>query len=172
MSIITYPTLRVAVLQGLRDLKEQFEIDPKVLQADNCPYDPETVEILTRILAPKIVREVVEVVREAEPADESARSGLLTSEEVGLVDQTIGELLRQLNELGEGETNLDTSTKIAIIKAKATLIDQMLKSHERVMNVKRIAEFQSIVISILDDFVDESARSAFMKRLEVYVGRG
>lgn len=172
MSPITYPTLRVTVLQGLRDLKEQFENDPSVLKADNCPYDPETIAVLTRILAPKIVTKTVEVQVEAPSEVGKARSGLLTDDESNLVDQTIGELLKQLNELGEGEMNLDTQTKIAIIKAKATLIDQMLKSHERVMNVKRIAEFQSIVIGILDDYVGEADRGAFLKRIEVYSGRG
>lgn len=166
MTTISYPTLRVTVLQGLRELKDHFNADPKVLQNGNCPYDAETIAILTQILTTRVEVRTVEVPAAA-PA-EDPRGGLLDDEEKELVNKTISELLQDLNKLGEGETNLDTATKVAIIKAKATLIDQLLKQHERIMNVKRIAEFQSIVMAILDDLVPEEGRQQFLKRLEIY----
>lgn len=166
MENITYPTLRVTVLQGLRELKDHFNSDPKVLQSGNCPYDAETIAILTQILTTRVEVRTVEVAAPA--AAEDVRGGLLDDEEKELVNKTISELLRDLNKLGEGESNLDTATKVAIIKAKATLIDQLLKQHERVMNVKRIAEFQSIVMAILDDLVSDEGRQQFLKRIEMY----
>jgi hypothetical protein len=168
MQNFTYPTLRMAVLQGLVDLKQEFEADPGVLKLENCPYDAETIEILSGLLAVKTVtvERIIEKVVEAK--GNIGGGSTLNGEEKDLVDQTIGELLKQLNELGEGEKNLDTSTKISIIKAKATLIDQMLKMHERIMNVKRVSEFQTIVIGILDDYVAEGDRAAFLSRLEIY----
>lgn len=164
MDTITYPTLRVTVLQGLRDLKELFNANPEILKAGSCPYDPETIEILTQILTSKVIIKTVEAI----PVDPILGGGLLSGEDKDLIEQTIGDLLKELRELGEGERTLDTQTKITIIKAKATLIDQMLKSHERIMNVKRIAAFQSIIIGILDDFVGEADRVAFLKRIEIY----
>lgn len=164
MDTFTYPTLRVTVLQGLRDLKERFNENPEVLKSGSCPYDPETIEILTQILTSKIVIKTIEVV----PPEPVPVGGILSSEDKDLVEQTIGELLKELRELGEGEKTLDTQTRIAIIKAKATLIDQMMKSHERIMNVKRISAFQSIVIGILDDYIGEADRLAFLKRIEPY----
>lgn len=162
-----YPTLRFAVLQGLLALKHEFDNDPAVLKDGSCPYDAETVEILTQILKTSVeIREVkVEV---AAPVVADERGGLLDAEEKELVNQTIGELLKQLNELGEGEKSLDTQTKVQIIKAKATLIDQMLKMHERIMNVKRISGFHAVVMSILDDLVAEADRQTFLKRMEPY----
>lgn len=165
MTTTVYPTLRVTVLQGLRDLKEQFEIDPGVLKAGDCPYDQETIAILTRILAPKIVVKEIQVAAATAP---EKPVGLLGEEDQDLIETTIMDLLKELRTLGEGEKTLDTSDKVAIIKAKATLIDQLMKQHERIMNVKRIAAFQSIVIGILDDFVGEADRQAFLKRMEIY----
>lgn len=169
MPDIVYPTLRVTVLQGLRDLKEMFENDPAVLKDGNCPYDPDTIAILTRILTPKIVR--VEVpVETAAPAVKQV--GLLNGEDSETVEITIMSMLKELRELGEGEKTLDTQTKVAIIKAKATLIDQVMKQHERIMNIKRIANFQAVVFSVLDDFVSEADRQAYIKRMEPYNAEG
>lgn len=166
MPDISYPTLRVQVLQGLVDLKEHFEADPSVLRQGDCPYDPDTIAALTRILSPKIIREVVEVA----PAPEQEKMrGKLSGEEQELIETTISDLLKQLNTLGEGETGLDTQTKIQIIKAKATLIDQLLKMHERIMNVKRTAAFHGVVLSILDDYISESDRQLILRRVEAYV---
>lgn len=165
----TFPTLRLAVVQGMLDLKRQYDADPSFLKATDCPYDSETVEMLEQIFASRIVEveKIVTVTVEA-PADKEARRERLTDEEQDLVDKTVGDMLKELNKLGDGELGLDTQTRVQIIKAKATLIDQMLKMHERVMNVKRIANFQSVVISILDDLVTDADRDVFLKRLEPY----
>lgn len=166
-----FPTLRLAVVQGLLDLKRQYDADPLFLRVPECPYDVETVEMLEKILTSrtveveKIVEKIVEVEAKVDKAERRER---LTEDEQELVDKTVGDMLKDLNKLGEGEKGLDTQTKIQIIKAKATLIDQMLKMHERVMNVKRVANFQTVVISILDDLVSEADRDIFLQRLEPY----
>ena len=167
----TFPTLRLAVVQGMLDLKRQYDADPQFLRVPECPYDTETVEMLEHIFKSqtieKIVEKVVEVPVEAEA--KGARREKLDEGEQELVDKTVAELLKDLNKLGEGEMGLDTQTKVQIIKAKATLIDQMLKMHERVMNVKRISNFQTVVISILDDLIAPSDRSVFLQRMEPYL---
>lgn len=164
-----FPTLRLAVVQGMLDLKRLYDADPTFLQETDCPYDKETVAMLEQIFASRVVEveKIVEKIIEVE-APKEARRERLTEEEQELVDKTVGDMLKDLNKLGEGEKGLDTQTKIQIIKAKATLIDQMLKMHERVMNVKRVANFQTVVISILDDLISEADRTIFLARLEPY----
>lgn len=164
-----FPTLRLAVVQGMLDLKRQYDAEPTFFKASECPYDAETVEMLEGIFASRIVEveKIVTVTVEAE-ASKEARRERLNGEEQDLVDKTVGDMLKELNRLGEGELGLDTQTRVQIIKAKATLIDQMLKMHERVMNVKRVANFQTVVISILDDLVTDADRDVFLQRLEPY----
>ncbi len=165
----TFPTLRLAVVQGMLDMKRQLDADPSLLRTPECPYDAETIEMLEQIFASRIVEveKIVEVQVESEAA-KAERRERLTGEEQDLVDKTVGDMLKELNKLGEGELGLDTQTRVQIIKAKATLIDQMLKMHERVMNVKRVANFQTVVISILDDLISAADRDVFLKRLEPY----
>lgn len=166
MNDFTYPTLRIAVLQGLKELKERFSADPSILKVDTCPYDPDTIEVLTQILTPETIKVVERV--QVEAPKEAEQDGLLNADERELVADTVSSLLKQLNTLGEGEAGLDTQTKVQIIKAKATLIDQMLRLHERIMNIKRLANFHATVFSILDDYVDEAGRAAVLKRMEPY----
>lgn len=169
----TFPTLRLAVVQGMLDLKRQFDADPEYFRSKECPYDDETNEMLEQIFASRIVEveKFVEVKVPVEVSEEeqAARREKLTEEEQELVNKTVGDMLKDLNKLGDGETGLDTQTKVAIIKAKATLIDQMLKMHERVMNVKRIANFQTVVLSILDDLIPADDRHIFLTRMEPYL---
>lgn len=165
----TFPTLRLAVVNNFRDLKRRYDSDPHFLRQPDCPYDPETIDLLEQILVSKevVVEKVIEKVVEVSP--ESVRGGKLSGEDQDVIEKTVTDLLKELNTLGEGEKGLDTQTKIQIIKAKAGLIDQVLKSHERIMNVKQVAAFHTVVISILDDFVGEEDRQAFLKRMEPYL---
>lgn len=165
----TFPTLRLAVLQNFIDLKRRFDSDPHFLRQKECPYDPETIDLLEQILTSRevVVEKIIEKV--VEPSTETARSSKLSGDDQDFVETTISELLKELNKLGEGEKGLDTQSKIQIIKTKAALIEQMLKSHERIMNIKQVSNFHTVVISILDDFVGESDRQAFLKRMEPYL---
>lgn len=162
-----FPTLRLGVLQSMIELQAQFHHDPQLFDQKECPYDRETTEVLRRIFAVKTVeKEVIrEVVREVGRTPAPAKLNSAQQEEV---EQTALDLLDELKKLGNGETGLDTQTKIQIIKTKATLIEQLLKMRERFMNVKRVATFQTVVIAILDDLLDEDRRQDFLRRVEPY----
>lgn len=163
----TFPTLRLGVLQSMIELQAQFHHNPQLFDEKECPYDRETVDVLRRIFAVKTVEKIVEkeVIREVGRTPVAEKLNSAQQEEV---EQTALDLLQELKKLGNGEKGLDTSTKIQIIKTKATLIEQLLKMRERFMNVKRVANFQTVVIAILDDLLDEDRRQEFLKRVEPY----
>lgn len=172
----SYPTLRLAVLQSLISLKHQLEVDPKFLDGEECPYDAEVKDLIHRVLTTTIVEKVVEKYVEKKGqvrrGPKSAADVQLSAEDQEEVEATATDLLKELKGLGkmdDGEDRgLDTQTRITIIKAKAALVEQLLKVRERLTNVRRIAHFQTTVISILDDLVGEDDRSEFLKRLEPY----
>lgn len=166
----TYPTLRLGVLQALIELKGYTEQHPEALQAKECPYDKETVDALELIFKTRVVEKVVERVVEKEVRSRGRPTGdtKLSDEDQQDVESSANELLGQLKALGEGEKGLDTSTKIQIIKTKAALIEQLLKLRERWFNVKRVAQFQTVVIGVLDDLLGEADRQEFLKRIEPY----
>ena len=163
----TFPTLRLGVLQSMIELQAQFHHNPQLFDEKECPYDRETVDVLRRIFAVKTIEK--EVVREGiKEVGRTPVAEKLNSAQQEEVEQTALDLLQELKKLGNGEKGLDTSTKIQIIKTKATLIEQLLKMRERFMNVKRVANFQTVVIAILDDLLDEDRRQEFLKRVEPF----
>jgi hypothetical protein len=168
-----YPPLRLGLLQGLVQLKERVTADPAFLKGKDCPYDPETIGILEGLFVERVVEKIV--MRGADPANAEKRGRgrptkdqQLTGDDAEELEQTTKELLSQLKQLGDGAKTLETGEKIQIIKAKSALVEQLLKMRERMMNVKRMANFQAVVISVLDDLVEEDGRAEFLKRIEPY----
>lgn len=161
-----FPTLRIGVLQSLKELKEQFAADDSIFEQTGCPYDRETVEILKSILQVTVRVETVEKLVQPEIA--IAKRGGLTDEDVGIVEEELRTCLSELRSLGkevEGVARVDEDTHLKIIKAKASLIEQIVKLRERVMNVRRQAEFEGTVMGILEELVGEDDRTEFLRRL-------
>lgn len=172
----TYPTLRLGVLQGIASLKALCDAEPGYLRKPACPYDNDTVKLLERLFKP------VEVVVEKEVYLEKPARGKvgrpkkdkeLSDEETAELEDESKELLKELRQLDktlDGEIKqLDTKTKLDIIKVRANLLEKLLSIRERFTSARKVAEFQSIVIGILDDIVPEAMRDEMLKRLEEYL---
>lgn len=175
MTGFNYPPLRIGLLHALLQLKERFDADETILEGS--PYDPETVALLRDLFKAKVVEKRVEV--EVQTKVKAGRGRptkdvALSAEDQEKLRGTIQDLIKELEELGdgsgegEGGKNLPTGERIQIIKTKGGLLDQLLKQQERVFNIKRMSEFQEVVIAILDDLVSEEDREIFLKRLEPY----
>jgi len=174
MDNFNFPPLRIGLLQGLLGVKERVDADADALEG--APYDNETKSLLQRLFAPKVVEKRVEVPVDREP--EKAGRGrpsndvALSAEDQDKLKSEIDSLMEELNQLGKGKDDdtvtLDTGERIKIIQVKSRLLDQLLKMQERIFNVKRNSEFQTVVIGILDDLVSEDDREVFLKRINPY----
>lgn len=165
----SYPPLRLAVLTGLVDLKERLQSDPQFLESAECPYDNETKKVLRALLATQVVTKIEEriVEKRVNARGRPGKDIALSEEDQQKVKDEINSLVEALNVMGTGE-GLETNERIQITKTKASLLNQLLQMLERVNNVKRMSEFQTTVIGILDDLIDEKGRETFLKRLEPY----
>lgn len=169
-----FPTLRIGVLQSLQSLKEQFTADSGLFEREGCPYDRETVEVLRGLMETT----VVEVERVVERTVEVAATNRgVTDEDIGVVEDELRLCLKELRDInmerGDGDSvaKLDDETRLKIVKAKATLIEQIVKLRERVMNVRRHSEFEGVVVGILEELVGEDDRAEFLARLRPYRDR-
>jgi hypothetical protein len=164
-----YPPLRITVLSGLVEIKKRLETEPEWLDSPDCPYEGDVRTILKDLLATKIVEKIVERnVGAGKPAARGrpSKDVELSEEDQALVRTEIKKMIAELNALdGKG---LETNELIQITKTKSSLLESALKQQERAFNVKRMSEFKSVVMTILDDLVDESGRETFLKRLEPY----
>lgn len=168
-----FPPLRLGLLSSLLQVKERVDADgPETLEGSD--YDNETKNILLRLFAPKIVEKRVEVPQEKERAGRGrpTKDVALSPEDQEKLKGEIEKLMEELNKLGDTdnakEVQLDTGQRIQIVKAKAGLLDQLLKMQERAFNIKRMSFFQETVIGILDDLVSEDDRETFLKRIDQF----
>lgn len=170
-----YPTLRLGVLQAMSDLKTLVDADPEYLRKPDCPYDSATVELLERLFKPIEVEVIKEVVVDKPTRGKTGRPSTknqLNDDDALEVEREAKELLKELRSLGrtnEGEMKqLDTTTKLTIIKTQTQLMEKLVSLRERFTNVRKVAEFQQTVMSILDELVDEDKREVFLERLEPF----
>ena len=162
----TFPPLRLAVLTGLASLKEDLDS----LDSLECPYDPETVVLLKKLMAPTIktvtIEKEVQVEGKVGRGRPSKDIRLSENDQQKLTDN-IRELMEALEEMGTGE-GLETRERIAITKTKASLLDQLLKMRERNTTAAKMEEFVEVTIGIVDDLVSDADKEIFLRRLEPY----
>ena len=162
----SYPPLRLAVLTGLATIKENLES----LDDAACPYDPETIELLKKLLAPEVKTVTVEKEVHVEAKAGRGRPSKdvrLSEEDQQKLTDGIKELINALDDMGTGE-GLETNERIQISKTKAALLNQLLQMRERNVSAQKMEEFINVVIGLLDDLVTEENRDIFLRRLEPY----
>lgn len=166
----SFPPLRAGVLTALVDLKERLDEDPNFL--DQSDYDNDAKRLLTTLFAPKIVEitKEVEVIKEVKAGrGRPTKDVALSDEDQQAVRDNIATLLTQLNEMGTGEDEkLETNERIQIIKTKANLNEQLLKMQERVFNIKRMSDFQTIILGIVESLVPDEDKHVFLERVNDY----
>lgn len=167
MAQIEFPPLRLAVLNGLAELKQHYAENPELFRVETCPYDSETVDLLVGLFEVKTVERVIEKVVTKRDRGRPKKGGV-SDEDIAELEKEVKEQLANLKTM-EAAEGLETNEKIQITKTKATLIEKLLEMRERTVNVKRMSEFQTIVIGILDDLVGESEREIFLDRISDYV---
>lgn len=167
MTTNDFPPLRLAVLNGLLGLKERLAAEPNLFTQDDCTYDAETVSVLSAIFAVREVERIVErhVVAKRDVGRPS-KAGV-SAEDLAELETEVRDLLTNLKAM-EATAVLETSEKIAITNTKTKLIEKLLEMKERVLNLKRLSEFQTVVVGVLDDLIDESGRDEFLNRIQPY----
>lgn len=164
------PPLRMPVLLGLAELKDQVTADPDFLDSDKVTYDGDTLALLKKILAPTVITQTIEKEVIKRERGRPSKDMVLSQEDQQLVRDEFRKLLDELNKMG-GDTAteaLDVREKLAIIKTKSTLTENVLKMQERALNIKKQSEFMETVMGILEELVDEKGREQFLKRLEPF----
>lgn len=181
MSKPFYPKIDLTTVAALRTLHQQFKLHDGYLENPDCPYDKDTAQTLAKIMSPEVVEveKVVEKVveRKSKIAERAAEGGGVGPKKIKLktsgvdqdgVSQEIQDLRKELQQLKIDSKGLQTSDKIQIIKTRAGLVEKLVAMDERIHNLKRHSLFQSTVMAILDDLIDEERRKEFLKRIQPF----
>lgn len=170
-----YPTLRLGVLQGFAELKAACDAEPGFLRKRDCPYDNDTINLLEKLFKPveiEVIKEVTVEKPERGKVGRPSKKKELNDDEATELENEAREMLTELRKMAlteDGDVKqLDTATKLSILKTRATLMEKLVTIRERFTSSRKIAEFQETVMTILDDLVDEDKRGEMLKRLEIY----
>lgn len=179
MSQAFYPQLNLGALAGLLAIKQQMEAHEDYFTSDACPYDEDAREQLSKLLATKVVEVEVEkiverivekkvevVTKASEGAGKRGPKAKTSGVDMDGVAKEIQSIRDELKELKLNSKVLQTADKINIIKTRAALIEKLISMDEKTNNQRKVGQFMSIVLTILDDLMTEEARQEFMKRLE------
>lgn len=168
-----FPTVRLALIQSLLAMRQEYGADPALLNAETCPYDAETVAALKELLV--VPAAYVPVEMEVKPAGKVGRPrgedalAKMRSETRMAASEELETVRSELNKLREdGKILTDVGDRISVIKTAVALTEKIVVLEERVYNVKRTARFQQMVIADLDDLMPVDNRSEFLSRLATY----
>ena len=66
----------------------------------------------------------------------------------------------------QDDGKLETNEKIQILKANAALLERLIGMREKVTNIKKLNEFQGVVLTFLNENLSVEQQQALAKKLE------
>jgi hypothetical protein len=173
---MSYPTLRLGVLQGLATLKVACDAEQGYLRRPDCPYDNDTIELLEKLFKPVEVEVIVEKIVEKPSRGKVGRPSKkneLSEDDANELEIEAKEMLTELRNMAKTEEGdlkqLDTGTRLSILKTRTQLLEKLVSIRERFTSARKVIEFRSTVMGILEDLVPEEKRDEFLKRLEEHL---
>lgn len=146
-------------------------MDADFKSIDDAPYAPEIKAALRTLF--EIRTDTIVLQDAANPVSNKRgpkAKGELSDAQAELVEAEAQNLLAELKDLKPpAGGKFDHDTKIQIIKAKTALIEKVVNIQERAFNVRKVANFQKVVVDILADLVDPDRIKEFQDRLGQYL---
>lgn len=155
-----YPNLPPDIEVRLRAVEVAAKGVPDYLVTGECPYSEGLRSMLARMLnvgPAGGVGEIEERLRVFDVVDADKFDVMLRE-----IETTIEEMKSIEGKMG---SDADTSDRIALVKAKTSLLEKWATLKERVLTLKEMSQFQSAVISVMDDVLDVDQRAKFRDRL-------
>lgn len=144
-----YPSIDEETLILMIDLQKQ---DPTYVSRGGYPKPIE--ELFLALTAPK----------PAAAAVSAADMDNLTKWE--RLEQESNDLFSALTQTGLDLGNRDNAEKMAYFRTATSLLDRIVGLQERAMNLKRLAQFQQTILTIMDDVLDGDQRQGVRERLK------
>lgn len=162
-----YPTLSLTQIQKIKTVLDDATNDPKYLDGRICPYDRETRELLKSLIPNPVVSATLSDAGDRGRKKSGApRKGptIPTSD----LEKEFQELREEIKTLKADAKGLEPNERIQIVKTRAALIEKILSMKERIVNIKKMEEFISQVIQLMEDELPQDLRLKFLNALEPF----
>ena len=156
-----YPKFSPDVEMNIDVVLQKLGQDPGYLDSDECPYGGKLRGYLKRMVVQDVdVDGDVDGDVEWDWADPFA------------LGKQIDKALRDREKMGQNLGTLEPNEKIAYFKAKSGLIEKLVGLKERVVNIKEVNDFRSIVIETLEQVCSADQITEFRNKLGTSAGTG
>lgn len=79
--------------------------------------------------------------------------------------QEVERTIRAMQSLENDMVGAETGERVQVLKAKTALLEKWVNLKERIFNLKEVSEFQSVILTVLEEVCDVDQRNLVMERL-------
>jgi hypothetical protein len=155
-----YPAIDPKALTPLRIIQAQLIIDPAYLDAPDCPYSPELCSFL-RIFGENRP-ETTEIREKSTFFGENA-------DKWAFLENAAAKLYEEIRGFGDLIGKEDVAERMSWFRTTTALLEKVVLINERAVGLKRVHEFQQLVLDIFDSELPPDLRTRVMDRLRAAV---
>lgn len=147
-----YPDITADSLTPFRTLVALLNKDPGLLLRSDCPYEPKTLEFLTRYFG--------------KPPEEEYDLEALSDPEN--LDHELAKLYAGLIRF-QNSDRIDPKERVQWAKAMTGILNKIIEMRERVFNLKKYSNFQTRVMTFLETVATPDQRTEFVDMLGEFI---
>ena len=162
---VVYPVLPKGLETRLAAVEIGAKANKNYFKSKDCPYSPELIGFLkSMVQMDQILGIGVGVAGEAE-----AIFAVPEGDKFDVILREVEITIQQMKDLEQltlhGDSTMDSGDKIQLLKAKTAMLEKWSVIKEKIYSSKEVAEFQSIIVSVMDELLTKDQRLEMVNKL-------
>lgn len=154
-----YPRITEDMLMPFQVVMRHLKADPKYLDHSDCPYPAKIKQFL--------VKKAVDLAE----IDEKSSIFEGNDSKFDVIEAESAALYQKLKTFGSNLDETDVSEQAQYFRVASTLLEKIVSINERASALRNLQQFQSAVLTIVEDTLDPTQRTAVMDRLRSMLNR-
>lgn len=159
-----YPTIDEASLLPFKLVLQQMADFPDYLSAEDCPFSAEVRDFFTNFGE-----------KSAENASGEVKTGAFFGSDAdkwASIEAETAKIYADLTKFGDRLRDTSASERIQVFKTRTALLDKLVSINERAMGLRRLSEFQTAVLDVIERVLNPTQRNDVMRMLREKAGQG
>lgn len=152
-----FPPIKDEQLMVVTIVLKKLESNPSYLDDPDCPYSPSVKTFFRDFKAKKLA---------ADPEAMIAPNLFENKDETEVLDKQLQRIISDLDHMQNTLGAADVSDRLALLKAKTSLIEKLIGLRERVYNLRELTDFRNLIIAGLEEICTKDQITQFMKNLD------
>jgi hypothetical protein len=154
-----YPRITDDMLMPFQVVMRHLKADPKYLEHSDCPYSSKIKQFLTK--------------RAVDLAEIEEKSSIFDGNDskFDVIEAESAALYQKLKTFGANLNETDVSEQGQYFRVATSLLEKIVSINERAANLRNTQQFQSAILTVIEDTLDPTQRTAVMDRLRTLINR-